>query len=202
MAQSRRAGPLKQFPTSAGIPRDFLKTLCDLHRIRCRICHPPRNSAKCRRRAAPTSRGRARHSGRRRRQGRLLTGDFERDAINPTVGNSPQPAIAGSYFHLGRSVFRNVHNLRLPGEIRVKCRFRAPGGEIVRDGFLLLELADLAYVQFEEEAQGFGPALFDYLEATYIGGADPSKGDARSANANGGPRIRDFRLGFSRRTTP
>ena len=49
-------------------------------------------------------------------RGRLLTGDFERDPVNPPDGTSPQSTVAGRYFHLGQSVFGGVRNLGLPGE--------------------------------------------------------------------------------------
>ena len=49
-------------------------------------------------------------------RGRLLTGDFERSAINSTDGTIPQSTVAVRYYHLDQSVLRDVQNLGHPGE--------------------------------------------------------------------------------------
>ena len=48
-------------------------------------------------------------------RGRLPTGNFESDAINPPDETSSQSAVTGRYFHLGQSLIRGVQDSGIPG---------------------------------------------------------------------------------------
>ena len=124
-------------------------------------------------------------------RGRLLAGDYERDAINPPDGTSPQSAVAGRYFHLSQSVFGGVRNLGLRGEFWKDGDIERLVKELSALAPPLLELAALSYSEFEAGPQGDEPALLSYLDATYRGSA-PSEGGVLSSSANGGSRSRDF----------